>query len=357
MEHNLLNDSMGNASQGEAQSCVLGGRHDYIFLLIPITYSVIFVVGVIGNGLVVIVIYCYLKVITVANIFLLNLALADLIFIITLPVWAAYTAMGYHWPFGGFLCKMCSTFVLINMNASIFLVTCLSIDRYLAIVHPMRSRSKRTLIQARVVCTVVWLLAAVTSLPNTFLRDTVSYESWNKTICAFQYPERHKEQWIFGMALLKILLGFLIPSFIILTCYFLILRSLMQAYHITRSKQTNNEAFKVILAVVIMFLFCWLPYQIITFFDVLFRLNVIQNCYFSEMIDSSIPFTICLAYSNSCLNPILYGFVGHNFREKLFLLLRCLPPGIKSHSSLTIKMSNLSSRTVESMSLTISQPI
>ncbi|XP_078058042.1 type-1 angiotensin II receptor [Mustelus asterias] len=349
MEETLLNNSMEDSSRRTNLSCITGGRHTYIFLLIPVIYSIIFVMGVLGNSLAIVVIYYYLKLKTVANIFLLNLALADLIFVVTLPLWAAYTAMEYHWPFGGFLCKMTATVLLLNMNASVFLITCLSIDRYLAIVHPMKSRTGRTLVHAWMACITVWILAGLASLPAMFFRNAFHYPDWNKTICAFHYPEQNRTQWVFGMALLKTLLGFLIPLVIILICYSLIVKSLLQAYQIERSKPVSNEAFKLIVAVVVSFILCWLPFQIFTFLDVLSRLEVIKNCHIPEVVDTSIPFTICVAYFNSCLNPILYGLVGRTFREKFFLLLRCVPPKIISHPRLSTKMSSLSYHTLESL--------
>ncbi|XP_067851119.1 type-1 angiotensin II receptor-like [Heptranchias perlo] len=348
----MPNNSMGNGSVAANQTiCITGGRHDYIFLMIPVIYSIIFVVGVLGNSMVVVIIYCYLKLMTVANIFLLNLALADLIFVVTLPFWAAYVAMEFRWPFGVFLCKMSATVVLLNMNASVFLITCLSIDRYLAIVHPMKSRTRRTLVHARMVCIMVWILAGFASLPAMFFREVSYYDGWNKTICAFHYPTEHKNHWVFGLALLKSLLAFLIPLLVILICYSLIVKSLVQAYQIERSKPASNEAFKLIVAVVASFILCWLPFQVFTFLDVLSRLDVIKNCHIPEIVDTSIPFTICMAYFNSCLNPILYGIVGRNFRAKFFLLLRCMPPEIRSHPSLSTKMSSLSYRTIESLNV------
>ncbi|XP_048398408.1 type-1 angiotensin II receptor [Stegostoma tigrinum] len=357
IEETLLNNSLENPIGKTNLTCTIGGRHNYIFLMIPVIYSIIFAVGVLGNSMVVLVIYRYLKLTTVANIFLLNLALADLIFVITLPLWVAYTALEYDWPFGIFLCKIGATVVQLNMNASVFLVTCLSIDRYLAIVHPMKSRTKRTLVHAWVVCTVVWILAVLVSLPPMFLRKVFHYKEWNKTICAFYYPEKHKTQWILGMALLKTLLGFLIPLLIILICYTLIVKSLVQAFQIERSKPANNEAFKLIVAVVVSFILCWLPFQIFTFLDVLSRLKIIEHCHITEIIDTSIPFTICVAYFNSCLNPILYGLVARNFRGKFFLLLRCVPPKIRSHPSLSTKMSSLSYRTIEPLSAITKKPV
>ncbi|XP_025033375.1 apelin receptor B-like, partial [Python bivittatus] len=69
-----------------------------------------------------------------ADAYIGNLALADLAFVVTLPLWAAYTALRFHWPFGSALCKLSSYLVLLNMFASAFCLGCLGFERYLAIV-------------------------------------------------------------------------------------------------------------------------------------------------------------------------------------------------------------------------------
>ncbi|KAI1235851.1 hypothetical protein IHE44_0001942 [Lamprotornis superbus] len=171
--------------------CPVSGRHSYIYIMVPTVYSIIFIIGIFGNSLVVIVIYCYMKLKTVASIFLLNLALADLCFLITLPLWAAYTAMEYQWPFGNCLCKLASAGISFNLYASVFLLTCLSIDRYLAIVHPVQSRIRRTMFVARATCIAIWLLAGVASLPVIIHRNIFFAENLNMTVCGFRYESNN----------------------------------------------------------------------------------------------------------------------------------------------------------------------
>ncbi|KAJ8376020.1 hypothetical protein SKAU_G00066000, partial [Synaphobranchus kaupii] len=132
---------MGNSTAGTMEGihlkCNMSGNHNFIFTLIPVVYGCNFIIGIVGNSMVVAVIYWYMKLKTVANIFVLNLAVSDLTFLITLPMWATFTATGYHWPFGGFLCKASAGLVIFNLYTSVFFLTSLSIDRYLAIVHPV----------------------------------------------------------------------------------------------------------------------------------------------------------------------------------------------------------------------------
>ncbi|KAK6478629.1 type-1 angiotensin II receptor-like [Huso huso] len=337
-------------------NCTSSGMHNYIFTMIPIVYSFIFVVGVLGNSMVVAVIYSYVKIKTVANVFMLNLALADLTFLITLPLWAAYTALGYNWHFGGFLCKLSTGLVTFNLYATIFLLTCLSIDRYLAIVHPVRSRPRRTLVYSRITCIIIWVFAFVLSVPTMCFRDVILITNPNISVCAFLYKDASLNRVLVGMGFVKSILGFLIPFVIIITCYCLIGKTLLGAYQVQKSKARNDEVLKMLAAVVASFFICWVPHQIFHFMDILVHLKVIKACKLIDIVDTALPFTICIAYFNSCLNPIFYGFVKKHFRRKLLQLLKCTSP-LKAHPSLSTKMSSLSYRGSETLHLTANKSI
>ncbi|GAB0193563.1 carboxypeptidase B [Grus japonensis] len=94
--------------------------------------------------------------------------------------------MEYQWPFGNCLCKLASAGISFNLYASVFLLTCLSIDRYLAIVHPVKSRIRRTMFVARITCIAIWLLAGVASLPVIIHRNIFFAENLNMTVCGFR---------------------------------------------------------------------------------------------------------------------------------------------------------------------------
>ncbi|KAM8953860.1 type-1 angiotensin II receptor [Pelodytes ibericus] len=330
-------------------NCSKSGRHNYIFIAIPIVYSMIFVVGIFGNSLVVIVIYCYMKMKTVASIFLMNLALADLCFVITLPLWAAYTAMHYNWPFGTFLCKLASTAITLNLYTTVFLLTCLSIDRYLAIVHPMRSRIRRTMMIARVTCVTIWLVACLASSPAIIYREVLFIEEANVTVCGIKYSAGNNSLFI-GMSITKNIVGFLIPFITILTSYTLIGKTLKGTFHVQKGKARNDDIFKMIVVIVLVFFFCWIPHQVFTFLDILIQLRVIENCQIQDIVDTGMPITICIAYFNSCMNPFLYGFFGKNFRKHFLQLLKYIPPKVRTHANLSTKMSTLSIRPSENQS-------
>ncbi|XP_033006296.1 type-1 angiotensin II receptor [Lacerta agilis] len=351
----LLNMSTEETVKRIHVDCPSLGRHNYMLIVVPTVYTIIFIIGIFGNSLVVIVIYFFMKLKTVASVFLFNLALADLCFLVTLPLWAANAAMQYRWPFGSGLCKLASAAATFNLYASVFLLTCLSIDRYLAIVHPMKSRLQRTMLVARVTCIIIWLMAALASLPVIIHRTVYLIENENITVCAFRYqtPSNTTNGTTLkvGLGLSKNMLGFLIPFVIILTSYILIWKALKKAYQIQKNKTRNDDIFKMIVAIVLFFFFSWVPHQIFTFLDVLIQLSVITDCNIIDIVDTAMPFTICLAYFNNCLNPLFYGFFGKNFRKYFLQLLKYSPHNVR-HASFTTKMSSLSYRPSENLILT-----
>ncbi|XP_043847661.1 type-1 angiotensin II receptor [Dromiciops gliroides] len=351
-----LNSSTEETIKRIQDDCPKSGRHSYIFIMVPTLYSIIFVVGIFGNSLVVIVIYFYMKLKTVASVFLMNLALADLCFLMTLPLWAVYTAMEYRWPFGNCLCKIASAGISFNLYASVFLLTSLSIDRYLAIVHPMKSRLRRTMLMAKVTCIVIWLLAGLASLPVVIHRNVFFIENTNITVCAFYY-KTHNSTLLVGLGLSKNILGFLIPFLVILTSYTLIWKTLKKAYEIQKNRPRNDDIFKIIMAIVLFFFFSWIPHQIFTFLDVLIQLGIIKDCKTIDIVDTAMPITICIAYFNNCLNPLFYGFLGKKFKKYFLQLLKYIPPSFRSHSTLTTKMSSLSYRTSDNLSVSAKKSV
>ncbi|KAL1006265.1 hypothetical protein UPYG_G00069920 [Umbra pygmaea] len=345
MENSTMREAMTLRPEWIYVKCNMSGRHSFIFTLIPVVYASTFVIGMVGNSMVVAVIYRYMTLKTVANVFVLNLAVSDLTFIITLPMWAVFTASGYQWMFGGFLCKASAGLTMFNLYSSIFFLTALSIDRYLAIVHPMRSRQRRTVLYARVTCVLVWIFALLLSVPTALTRDTMHIADHNITTCGTLQPDESRPL-LLASNLTKSILGFLVPFIIIITCYCLIGRALVGAQSIQKnvsSRSRDDEVLRMLVAAVLAFFLCWVPHQVFHFMELLAQLKVINNCAIVDVIDTAMPFTICIAFLNSCVNPILYGFVGQNFRNNLFRLLHCAPAGsIGPHPSICSKMSNLS---------------
>lgn len=127
-------------------------------------------VGLTGNTLAIYVVLRYAKLKTVTNIYILNLAVADELYIIGLPFLTTQNVLSY-WPFGSFLCRVVMTADSMNQFMSIFCLTVMSIDRYLAVVHPIHSTKWRHPRVAKVVSAAVWAVSFVVVLPVVIFSD------------------------------------------------------------------------------------------------------------------------------------------------------------------------------------------
>ncbi|NXI75177.1 AGTR2 protein, partial [Rhipidura dahli] len=294
---------------------------DYQLSLIPALFYVVFILGLVGNSVVVVVLCCHTGPKTVANIYIFNLAMADLLCLATLPFWATYYAQGYNWLFGSLMCKISSSVLCLNMFASIFFITCMSVDRYHTIVHPIHSQ-RRTPQQAYFVALVVWGLACLSSLPTFYFRDIYYIESLEVNACIMAFPYEDYAKWSVATAFLKNALGFFIPLAVITTCYICIRKHLLKAQEFGKSRQKRDKVLKLVAAVVMAFLISWLPFHVLTFLNAFAHMNIINSCEVMGVIDMALPFGICMAFANSCINPLLYCFIGNQFREKLHHLFK-----------------------------------
>uniref|UniRef100_A0A8C2GF87 Chemokine (C-C motif) receptor 9a n=1 Tax=Cyprinus carpio TaxID=7962 RepID=A0A8C2GF87_CYPCA len=290
----------------------------------PALYWLIVILGAVGNSLVV-WIYTYSKnrLKSMTDVYLLNLALADLFFLCTLPFWAADSIFG--WTFGSALCKIVSAIYKINFFSSMFLLTCISVDRYIVIVQTTKAQnSKRDrLLYSKLICVFVWLLAAVISIPE-FLFARLKMNEEGNNICMMVYWYNENNQTKILVLALQICMGFCIPLIVMIFCYANIIRTLLK----TRNFE-KHKALRVILAVVAVFVISQLPYNGLLVFEATQAANMtITNCEEVKRFDIAGQVMKSLAYMHSCLNPFLYAFVGVRFRKdviRIFHNLGCVP--------------------------------
>ncbi|XP_053123412.1 chemerin-like receptor 1 isoform X2 [Hemicordylus capensis] len=291
--------------------------HNSMHILSMVVYSIAFALGVVGNGLVIFVTGFRMKR-TVNTIWFLNLAAADFVFTFFLPLNVAYIALGFHWPFGKALCKLSTTVASINMYASVFLLTVISMDRCVSVACPVWGQNYRSPRLASLVALGIWVAALVLSSPALAFRDTRNFEE-NVTRCYNNYAlsddfqseevaqlEAYRHQ---TMVLTRFVVGFLVPFTIILFCYGIITARL-RGNRLTHSRRP----FKIMVAVVLAFFVCWFPYHVFSFLEM--SVTTVSP-WLETVLVMGIPLATGLAYLNSCLNPFLYVFVGQDFREKL----------------------------------------
>ncbi|XP_048118913.1 relaxin-3 receptor 1 [Alosa alosa] len=282
--------------------------------LISITYSIVCAVGLVGNLLVLF----FIKVRkerrkSKINFFILNLAATDCQFVLTLPFWAVDTALDFSWPFGDAMCKIVLSVTVMNMYASVFFLTAMSVTRYWSVASALKDRTRKRSCSVKWVCVALWVLATVATAP-TAIFSTVTNVAGEK-LCLLKFPEG--QYWLAVYHLQKILIAFIIPMVIVSVSYLMLVR-LIRRCSMKNSSRRITQVTKSVTIVVLSFFLCWMPNHAITFWGVLVKFNVVYWDKTYYMVHTYIfPVTVCLAHANSCLNPIIYCLMRKEFRKKL----------------------------------------
>ncbi|XP_070589634.1 B2 bradykinin receptor [Erythrolamprus reginae] len=287
----------------------------WLLRMLPAFLWFVTVVGILGNALVLSV-WCFHKSrSTVAEIYLANLAAADFLLLCGLPFWAINTSNGFHWPFGLFLCKAINSFLVINLYSSIYFMVMVSIDRYLALVKVMSLGRMRQTKYAKWNCFVIWIFAVFLSFPSLAFRSLDEVRGYEGMSCILKYPSC--VPWTIATAILLNTVGFLIPVCIITYCSVQIVQALQNRdIQKIQTIQTEKKATILVLAVLLLFIICWLPFQVTTFIDQFFQIGIMSSCRVNQGLNVTTQITVFCGYINSCLNPIVYVIVGKHFRRK-----------------------------------------
>ncbi|KAM8836891.1 somatostatin receptor type 2 isoform 3-T5 [Spinachia spinachia] len=282
-------------------------------VVISLIYFMVCGVGLCGNALVIYVILRYAKMKTVTNIYILNLAVADVLCMMSLPFIALQLAL-VHWPFGEVLCRVIMTVDSLNQFTSIFCLMVMSIDRYLAVVHPIKSTRWRKPRLAKLITLTVWGVSLLVILP------TLIFSGLDKVpVCGMMWPEP-QDVYFTAFIIYTFFIGFLMPLAVICLCYLLIIvkvKSSGMRVGSTKRKRSERKVTRMVSIVVAVFVLCWLPFYIFNVTSVASSINP------TSAMKSTFDFVVVLGYANSCANPILYAFLSDNFK-KSFQNVLCL---------------------------------
>lgn len=299
----------------ELENCTYQAAWDWVSSLQPFWLSLISVFGLLGNSLVLSVFCLQRKPCSVADVYLGNLALANLVMVLCLPFWAVTIAQDYEWSFGQMLCKLINTAITMNYFCSISFLVLVSVDRYLALARTMsRSRLRRSS-WAKRICLGIWIYGFLVSIPTLLFRRVRYFPDLNVTACYLMYPD---PSWRLQRNLSSNVLGFAIPLPIIVFCTYHAVRALKDTgLRIIPRVQTEKRATRLVLMVLVVFLFCWTPHQVVRLLDTLDYYRITPaGCLFGHILDISEQCSTYLGYSDSAINPFLYAVAGKYFRKR-----------------------------------------
>ncbi|XP_006631330.2 opioid receptor, delta 1b [Lepisosteus oculatus] len=283
-----------------------------IIIAISITaiYSVVCVVGLLGNILVMYGVVRYTKMKTATNIYIFNLALADALATSTLPFQSAKYLMD-TWPFGELICKIVIAIDYYNMFTSIFTLTMMSVDRYIAVCHPVRALDFRTPIKAKIINVCVWILSSAIGVPIMIMAVTKVTDKGN-IVCMLKFPDPDW-YWDTVTKICVFIFAFVVPVLVITICYGLMILRLKSVRLLSGSKEKDKNLRRItrmVLVVVAAFIICWTPIHIFIIVKTLVEIDK-KN----PFVIASWHLCIALGYTNSSLNPVLYAFLDENFKR------------------------------------------
>uniref|UniRef100_A0A8B9H1Z5 Chemerin chemokine-like receptor 1 n=1 Tax=Astyanax mexicanus TaxID=7994 RepID=A0A8B9H1Z5_ASTMX len=270
---------------------------DATCVLYAVMNTVIFTLGVAGNGVVIWIAGFKMKK-SVVTTWYLSLAVSDFIYCCILPFGVVHKVK-MAWIFGSFMCKVRYFIKSLNMYSSIFIFATISMDRCVVSTFPVWAQNKRTTRKASLIVLLVWVISALLSTPSALFRDK------KNKLCSSDYKSVEDH---IASVVCRVIFGFVIPLVVIITSYVIIMQKL-------KSKQMANskKPFKIMTALIVTFLICWLPFHIFSILSLNYKKTV--------WLKTGKEVGVIVANANSCLNPFLYAFMGKDFKKQCYAVL------------------------------------
>ncbi|XP_022542522.2 chemerin-like receptor 1 [Astyanax mexicanus] len=281
---------------------------------------IIIILGVAGNALVIWIAGFKVKK-SVISTWYLSLAVSDFLYCCFLTI-NVVNALKKDWIIGSFMCKFRSFMLSLNWYSSIFLLVIITVDRCVLVMFPVWAHNQRTIRKASGIIMVAWIVSAVLSTPMIIFRDIQPAFKNQTKVCGFKYLNQQQNA---AVVTSRFIFLFAIPYLIIVICYVIIMRKLK-----TNEVAKSKKPLKIMTALIVSFLICWLPYHTFSFI----RIN---GGISKKILSPAINLTFTLANSNSCLNPFLYAFMGKDFKKQCFAILSKMENAIEEDGRSTIR--------------------
>ncbi|KAM6907140.1 lysophosphatidic acid receptor 6 [Xenentodon cancila] len=284
----------------------------YRFTFYQVSYSVIFLMGLVTNSMALRRLCSSLRIINSTAIYLASLSIADLFFVISLPMRIYYyhqTSRAFShktgdfssWNPGAAYCQI--TFILnfISLYGGIFFLVCIAVDRYWAVVHPLASPLCRMRI-AQVVSGGIWCLVLGLSVSLPLLHLAASHQHQP---CLFD-PSSYRHRTIILVVLSLVLGSFLLPTLTLFYSYCRVMTVLRKSR--CSHRRNHRYTLRVIYMVLGVYVLCFLPYHINLLGYTLTQMKLLPHCGLAKMTTAAHPVVLSLASFNCCLNPLIYYF-------------------------------------------------
>lgn len=308
------------------QNCNITDFKESVF---PTTYLLVFILGIVGHLVSMYIFFTVWRMkrsLTTVNLFMVNLLVSDLMLVCSLPFRASYYLWGSQWKFGKVTCSLIFYVFYLNMYTSIYFLVSLNIMRYLALFQPYRYKHLQKWCRGQLVCFLIWLFVAGTSSPLLFLglKANASQDDAHKCM---ELPNNNKRiQNLIYINNATLAIGFVLPLMFILWCSLLVACRLWKPGPSQRTINiSKKKAFALVIISLSFFILCFLPYHVMRTIFLYKELNMSKgngSCEVIQTVRKASVATLCLCVAHSCLDPLLFFFVGENFRTFFKKLLR-----------------------------------
>ncbi|XP_030574923.1 ovarian cancer G-protein coupled receptor 1 [Archocentrus centrarchus] len=279
--------------------------HQYLFSSV---YILVLLVGIPSNLYALYHAALQLKQRNELGVYLMNLTVSDLLYLASLPFWLQYFFQDDDWRHREWLCQMCGFLLYENIYISIGFLCCISLDRYLAVVHPLRFTSLRSMKAASIISAIIWLKEIAVGVVF-FHHKELSKDPKNQSVCFEHYPMK---PWEYPINYYRFTVGFLFPLAILLISYLCVLRAVGQSAGTQPDQKIRIR--QLVSSTILIFLVCFSPYHIF----LLVRTLLERNCGFIEAIFNYYHLSLLLTTLNCVADPVLYCFVSESARRGLY---------------------------------------
>ncbi|XP_029955670.1 uracil nucleotide/cysteinyl leukotriene receptor [Salarias fasciatus] len=272
-------------------------------------YILIFIIAVPGNALALWAFF-HQKNTSPTKVFLSSLSVADISYILILPMRIGYHLSDQRWPFGDVLCRLSGFLFYLNMYCSLYLMSFISLDRFVAVVLPIKSQSIRKPKYAKVAVVILWVIIIVSMSPTLSLRKT---RTVSPGICNNLYLEKTS-----SAALISTIVAFAIPLAVITVCYTLILLKL-RTLDQHEERPVKDKAIKMIILVLMNFLLAFVPYHVCRVIYIKMYAPGLTNGPPEPLVRAN-QITSALTCVSGVLDPVMYFFLNRAYRNQLLQL-------------------------------------